>query len=135
MKIARISSNCCLSGQKPSLLRDVSTLFGLLGARRRCASCVVEGHPDLIQKGESCNTEVFLIRPRLKGDPPNGGQPFVRGFSGIWAKSTGKLGKIPEIFFDFSLIFEGFSGPDFAKISAAVLRIFLVRSRAPETNI
>ena len=33
------------------------------------------------------------------------------------------------------MFFQGFSSPDFAKISAAVLRIDLVRSRAPETNI
>ena len=36
---------------------------------------------------------------------------------------------------DLSLFCQGFSSPDFAKISAAVLRIFLVRSRAPETKI
>ena len=36
--------------------------------------------------------------------------------------------------FGFSFFFQGFSSPDFAKISAAILRIFLVRSRAPETK-
>ena len=36
---------------------------------------------------------------------------------------------------DFSLFFQGFSGPDFAKISAAILRISLVRLRALETKL
>ena len=44
-------------------------------------------------------------------------------------------GENPKDFFNCSLFFQGFSSPDFAKISAAVLRIDLVRSRAPETNI
>ena len=50
-------------------------------------------------------------------------------------KVHGKNGENPGENFDFFLIFWGFSSPDFAKISAAVLRIFLVRSRAPETKI
>ena len=50
-------------------------------------------------------------------------------------KVHGKNGENPGENFDFYLIFQGFSGPDFAKTSAAVLRIDLVRSRAPETNI
>ena len=37
--------------------------------------------------------------------------------------------------FDLSVFFHVVSGPDFAKISAAVLRIVLVSFRAPETNI
>ena len=46
-----------------------------------------------------------------------------------------KIGESPGEHFDLSRFFEGFSGPDFAKISAAVLRIFLVRSRAPEAKL
>ena len=64
------------------------------------------------------------------------------GASRLYVDSTGfrlnpreKRGKSPGDFFDFSLFFQGFSSPDFAEISAAVLRIFLVRSRAPETKI
>ena len=45
-----------------------------------------------------------------------------------------KRGKSRRKFW-FSSFFQSFSSPDFAKISAAVLRIDLVRSRAPETNI
>ena len=37
--------------------------------------------------------------------------------------------------FNFVRFLSGFSSPEFAKISAAALRIFLVRSRAPETHI
>ena len=50
-------------------------------------------------------------------------------------KVHGKNGEKSGEILDFSLFFQGFSGPDFAKISAAVLRIDLVRSRAPETKI
>ena len=39
---------------------------------------------------------------------PYGGQPFVRGFSGIWAKSTGKTGKIPAIFLIFHCFYKVF---------------------------
>ena len=50
-------------------------------------------------------------------------------------KVHGKNGENPREHLDFFRFFPGFSAPDFAKISAAVLRIFLVRSRAPETKI
>ena len=76
-------------------------------------------------------------RPTQKIGHPRqtyGSHPFVRKFTGFWqvhGKNWEKSGDL----FDLSLFFPGFSGPDFAKISAAVLRIFLVRSTAPETNI
>ena len=55
----------------------------------------------------------------------------LRGFTQSPQEKRGNPGE----HLDFSLFFEGFSSPDFAKISAAVLRIDLVSSRAPETNI
>ena len=55
--------------------------------------------------------------------------------SGVFGKVHRNNLKIPGEHWDFSIFFQGFSGPDFAKISAAVLRIDLVRSRAPETKI
>ena len=55
--------------------------------------------------------------------------------SPVFGKVYGKNRENSGENLDLSLFFQGFSSPDFAKISAAVLRIFLVRSRAPETNI
>ena len=49
-------------------------------------------------------------------------------------KPRANHGKIRGLFYGFQF-FQGFPGPDFAKISAAVLRIFLVRSRAPGAKI
>ena len=46
--------------------------------------------------------------------------------SDIFAKSGPRL---------CSLFFQGFAGPDFAKISELAFPIVLVSSRAPETNI
>ena len=50
-------------------------------------------------------------------------------------KVHGKNGEKSGENLDFSLFFQGFSSPDFAKISAPAFRIFLVSSRAPETKI
>ena len=65
---------------------------------------------------------------------PYGAQPFVREFTGFWQSPRENCGN-PAEHLNCSLFFQGFSGPDFAKISAPALRIFLVSSRAPETNI
>ena len=76
---------------------------------------------------------IFLVSLRSPGT--NIWLPAVcTGIHGFLAKSTGKTGKIPEKILIFFRFFGGFSGPDFAKISAAVARIVLVQSRAPATK-
>ena len=52
-----------------------------------------------------------------------------------WIKNVGKSSENLEKICIFPCFFQRFSSPDFAKISAAVLRIFSGWSRAPETDI
>ena len=63
------------------------------------------------------------------------GPAVCTGKYGFLAKSTGKTGKIPEIFLIFFRFVGGFSGPDFAKIFPPALRIVLVSFGAPGTKI